>query len=605
MESRPRWRQLLDELKRRHVYRVAATYAVVGYGAVQVADLTFVRLGLPPWTVTFLIVLVALGFPVALVLAWAFELTPDGVRRTSPATGEVSGSAEGRTDRRLTRGNVLVLVAVLLLVPVGGWWLQGGGGAGGPAVDRLAVLPLANLMNDPAQEHFVQGMHDELISELQQAGVAVIARTSVLRYADGETPAREIARELGVDALVEGTVYRAGDSVEIDARIVDPATEEYIWSASFAESVRNVESLHRGLTGAIARAIHAALDPEDEARLRRASPVEPQAYDAYLKGVMHSQRFTPSDLATALGYFERALEIDSTFAPAHLGIARVWLFRAQAGYVSAAEAQAHADPAVERARQLGGSLGGQPMAVTGAGVTTWADWEFEEAEEAFREAIELNDQHPETRIFYGHLLTMLGRWDEAEDQVEKAVAMDPLNPFIQGLYGTQRHFVRRHGEAIRVLEDLFETHPGAGFGRSALAAAYRATGRSGEALRMYREMAEARGDPDVRVALERGARAGGLAEALARAADTLAVRPEGEYAPPFRIAVYYAAAGEETKALAWLERAFEARDQNIPYLGVLPILEDLHDRPAFRALARRVGVPVLDEEGEAKFPPPD
>lgn len=591
METGSWWRRFFGELKRRHVYRVTVVYAATAFVVVQVADLTFVRLGLPTWTVTLVIVLSALGFPIALVLAWAFEVTPEGVRRTEDApAGADPGEAQPTLDVRALLG-LAVLVALL---SASGWWLQRGGG-GDATIDRLAVLPLTNLMNDPDQEYFVQGMHNELISELQQAGVSVIARTSVMRYADQETPAREIAMELGVDALVEGQVLRAGDSVEIDARIVNPETEEYLWTASFAESLRDVESLHRGLTRAIADEIHAALTPEDEARLAEVSPVEPRAYDAYLRGVVHSQRFTPQDLNTALEYFQRALEIDSTYAPAHIGIARVWLFRAQAGLVSAREARQHSDPAVERARALGGSLGEEPMAATGAGVLAWGEWEFQEAEAAFRRAIELNGEHAETRIFYGHLLTILGRWDQAREQAREAMELDPLNPFIQGLYGTQLVLLRRYDEAIQTLERMFRENPGAGFGRMPLASAYEQTGQQEEALRVLKDAAEARGDQDVRVALERGQREGGYRQACLRAAEALAARSEGEYRTPVRVAQFYASAGEEEKALDWLERAFEARDQNMPYVGVVPSYAPLHDRPRFQALARRVGVPILTE----------
>lgn len=593
MESSSRWRRFFAELKRRHVYRVAMVYAATAFVVVQVADLTFVRLGLPSWTVTFVIALAALGFPIALVLAWAFEVTPDGMRRTSatPVEEDAADAAEAG-DPSLDLRTIVALVCALALLPAGVWWLQGERD-GGPGIDRLAVLPLTNLTSDSGQEYFVQGMHNELISELQQAGVSVIARTSVMRYADQTTRARDIARELGVDALVEGQVLRTGDSVKIDARIVDPESEEYLWTASFAESLRNVESLHRGLTRAIADEIRTALSPEDEARLEEHTPVDPDAYDAYLKGVMHSQRFNPQDLNTALGYFRTALEIDSTYAPAHLGIARVWGFRAQAGLISAREARERFEPAVERARDLGGSLGREPMAATGAGVLAWREWRFQEAERAFRRAIELNGQHAETRVFYGHLLTILGRWHEAGAQAEKAKQLDPWNPFIRGLYATHLVLSRRYDDGIRVLERIFSDHPDAGFGRVPLATAYAMTGRQEEALRVLKDDAESRGDRDLVVALERGRREGGYREALGQAVEALAARPEGEYRIPFRAAQLSIMAGEEEKALTWLERAFEARDQNMPYMGVAPIFEPLHDHPRFRELAGRVGVPIV------------
>lgn len=588
MTERPPWRRFLSELGRRKVWRIAAVYATTAFVTVQVADLTFVRLGLPGWSVTLVIALALVGFPIAVVLAWAFEVTPEGVRRTEVTSG--SGTAAG--SRLLRAETVFAVAAGVAVLAAGGWWLQGGGGEGVPPVDRVAVLPLTNLMNDPNQAYFVQGMHDGLISELQQAGVSVIARTSVMPYRDGETPARKIARELEVDALVEGTVLRAGDSVTIDARLVDPETEEYVWRRSFGGSLRNVVTLHRELTRAIADEIQAALDPEAEARLAEASPVDPEAYDAYLRGVFHSQRFTREDLATALEYFERAVRHDSTYAPAHAGIARVWLFRAQAGYVSNAEAQSKARPALDRARSLPGRLAEQPMVATGAGAT-WTAWDIEGGEEAFRQAIELNPRHPETRMFYGHLLTILGRWEEARKHVETAVELDPLNPFIRGLYGTQLHLTRRHEEAIRVLEDMFSQNPGAGFGRAALGGSYAAIGEIDEALRVQREAATSRGDGELaRIFADSG---GDLdpAERFRRAAEAMAARSGDGYRSPFRVAQLFMRAGDAEAAIEWLEEGVEVHDQNMPYMGVIPALEPLHDDPRFRELADRIGIPIV------------
>lgn len=250
---------------------------------------------------------------------------------------------------------------------------------------------------------------------------------------------------------------------------------------------------------------------------------------------------------------------------------------------------------MERARELGGGLAENPIVATGAGTSAWRDWEFEEAEAAYGRAIRMNPKHPEARVFYGHLLAILGRWSYGREQVEAGRELDPLNPFIQGLYGTFLYFVREHGEAIAVLEELLRRHPGAGFGRSALSAAYEATGRYGEAVRVLQDAAESRGRPGVAEALRRGYRDGGYRTAMRRAADSMAAAARTEHRPPFRIAVFYARAGETEKALDWLDRSYEQRDQNMPYIGVLPTFEPLHDHPRFRALVERVGVSIVTE----------
>lgn len=591
METPSRWRQLLDELKRRKVWRVAIVYATTAFVVVQVADLTFERLTLPPWTVTLVVALALVGFPIAVVLAWAFEVTPDGVRRTETSSETAS--------RPLRAEVVFAAAAGVALLAAGGWWLQGTGGGARPTVERLAVLPPANLTDDPDQAYFVQGMHDRLIAELQEAGVSVIARTSVMRFGDGETPARQIARELDVDALVEGTVFRAGDSVEIEARLVDPATEEYLWRRSFGGDLRDVVGLHRDLTRAIAGEIEAVLDPGVEAKLAEARAVDPEAYEAYLRGEFHLQRFTPEDFDTALEHYRQALAVDSTYAPAHLGIARVWAFRAQATAVTgvtAREAREHWEPALRRALALDSTLAeGHALR---AATLAWGDWRFSEAAERFRRALELNPGLARQRMFYCHLLTILGEWDEARRQAERAVELDPLNPFVQGLYGVHLNLTRRFDEAVEVLEEMFRKHPGTGFGKFPLAQAYEGAGRWDDALRMQQEMARARGEAGIAAALMRDYREGGggrtgYREALRRAADVLADRAREGGRLPAGIGQLYASAGEGERALEWLERSLGRQNQNMPYIGVDPGLEPLHDHPRFRELTERVGVSIV------------
>lgn len=589
------------ELKRRRVYRVGATYAAVAFVVWQAASFLLPAFNFPPWTVDFVVILSVLGFPLALVLAWAFEVTPDGVRWTRSAVGAEEGEEPGPGPRR---GTVLVLVAGVALLSAGGLWLQMRG-SGGSGIDRLAVLPLANLMDDPEQEYFVQGMHHEIISELQQAGVPVIARTSVTRYADGETPARDIARELGVGAVVEGAVRRLGDSVEIDASIVDPETEQYVWSETFHGSLREIEYLYQNLTRAIADEIQAALDAEARARMEQeAGPLVPDAYDAYLKGIYHSQSFTPQDFDVALEYFRRALAIDSSYAPAYVGVARVWQFRAQAAQftgVTPEEARRHIRPALERALALDSGLAEAHMAV--GWLSTWNEWELEEGRAAFERAIELNPGHAEARVFYGHLLAILGRWEQARAHAEEAVELDPLNPFIASLRGVVLNLTRRYRETIDEMETFFRRHPDApGFGRTALINSYHMLGREEEVLTALRERYESRDETLVAI-LEQGYREGGYREALHRLADTLVARNRSEGGARSGPYGLYAMAGDEEAAIRWLERALEAHSQNIPYIGVSPILERLHDRPRFRELARRAGIPLVTAPREGEGTP--
>lgn len=577
----------LAELKRRRVWRVAVVYVVTGLAVIEAADLLLPRLALPDWTVTLVAVLALLGFPIALVLGWAFEVSPAGVRRTEPAPGQAL--LEPGRRRGLFAG-----AAGVALLAGGGWWLLAGGAEERvPEIERIAVLPLSNLMNDPEQEYFVQGMHDRLISELQQAGIPVIARTSVMRYGEPGTPVREIARELGVDAVIEGSVFRAGDRVAIEARLVDGATEEYLWREEFGGDLRNVAALHRDLTRAIAGEIRSALVPEGHARVAEASSVDPDAYEAYLKGFYHLQRFTAEDLNAADDYFERALAIDSAYAPAWAGLAR------------SLHRRAIRDPdrpdsdrwkaALERALTLDPELAEAHVMV--AMTRAWGEWDWEAGEEAFRRAIALNPAHAEARAFYGHLLSILGRWEEAAEQMETGLELDPLNPFIRGLHAAQLIMARRYEEGIERLRDMLRASPGAGFGRGVLASTLRDLGRHHEALREFRAEYERLGEVEVVAALIRGDEEGGPRRAYRLAAEALTAPgraiPRSGSSSAFVIAAHYRHAGDTSAAIEWLEVALAERHPGLPYVGSIPTWEPLHDDPRFREIARQVGVPIL------------
>jgi TolB-like protein len=267
-------------------------------------------------------------------------------------TSEIVVAWVGRP--RWPRRVVAAVALVVVLLAAWGLFTLGGGSA----YERLAVLTPANLMNDPEQAYFVQGVHTALISELQRAGIAVIARTSVLQYENTQKPIREIASELGVDVLVEASVFRAADSLEIEVNVVDGTTQQYVADPIVRRSaLRDVERLYRGLTAAIATEIQAVLTPQAEAHLASARPVNPQAYEAYLKGIFHTNRFTPADLDQAFEYFQQAQMLDSAYALAHQGIALVWITRGWMMLATPREAAARATVAVQQALALDSTLG--------------------------------------------------------------------------------------------------------------------------------------------------------------------------------------------------------------------------------------------------------
>ena len=500
-----------------------------------------------------------------------------------------SGTVVARVGRRRWRRRTVVgsATAVALLLAVGGWWLATM--AGGPAIQRLAVLPVENLTNDPDQEYLVQGVHTGLIDELALAGASVIARRSMMQYQNSDKPVRDIARELGVDALIEGSLERTGDSLRIRVQLIDGRTEEPLWTQSFDGDLRNIVGLERQVTRAIVDEIELALTPEAEARLASARPVDPEVYEAYLKGEFHQGKLTAADLEIAMQYFEQALEKDPDYAQAHMGIASVWLARQQMGFVPPHEAGPRAKAAAQKAIELDSMLAEAHLAL--AAVKAYVDWDWPGAETSFRRATELKPNYSVARGMYSHLLVILGRPDEAMAQIERAVELDPLDGIIQLWYGLDLIAARRYDEAIAQLQNALKTAPNNPALHSLLHGAFYAQGRHDEALAEWKAFLAAVGERELEEAVERGYAEGGYREAMRRAAETWAARSGTTFIPPYDLAAFFAAAGEHDRTLEWLERAYEARDPNLPYMGVNPLFDSVRDDPRFQDLLRRMNLP--------------
>jgi tetratricopeptide (TPR) repeat protein len=371
--------------------------------------------------------------------------------------------------------------------------------------------------------------------------------------------------------------------VEIEVRLVDGTTEQIVADPILHRSdLRDIERLYRGLTAAIAAEVRVALTPQAEAHLASARPVNPQAYEAYLKGNFHWQRMTPTDLPRALEYFEQARSLDSTYAPAHAGIALSWWFGAATRH-SPRRAQARA--AIHGALALDSTLA--EVQYVAAMVRAWLDWDWEGGEAAFRKAIEINPNYAEARAFYANLLYIMERPEEGRAQMERALELDPFNPTIRAYNGGRLVvYERRYAEAIEELEAVLRIEPNHIAARTYLTGAYRASGNYDAELAMVR-----RGnfDQELLDAVERAYAEGGYRAAMLRLAETLAARPDAHHVG---VAMTYADAGERERTLDWLELAYEARHYMLPSFlpasGFGPVPGD--DR-RYQALRQRMGLP--------------
>ena len=523
----------------------------------------------------------------------ARDLRVDLERLSGPEPFLAAPRRPGLTRRQLVAmaGAALVaLLAVPLGLNLGGLRDRLLGTATAPRIESIVVLPLANLSGDPEQDYFAAGMHDALITDLAKLGgfKRVIGRKSAMRYQDTDKPLPQIARELNVDAVITGSVLRSGDRVRITARLINAATEEHLWAERYERELRDVLALQNEIVTAITREINLQLTPQEQARLASARPVNPEAYEAYLKGRFYWYKLTPEDLDTAMKYFQLALQKDPEYALAHLGIAYSWAGRGAVNAEPPREVFPKAKTAVLKALELDDTLAEAHRLL--AIYRTWGEWDWAGAEAEFQRAIELNPNNADTRAYYSILLsTVMRRPQEAREQIDRAMELDPLSSFFQGIYGGQLMRVRQYDDAITQLRKAHgtELHPHV----YNLWVAFHQKRMYEEAVAEAKKYFAVMGHSEVAEALTRGYDEGGYLRAMRLAADKLAARSKRTDVKPTQVVQLYAYAGEKDRALEWMEKAYQARDSQLVYLNLHVFWDSLRDDPRFQDLLRRMNLP--------------
>ena len=461
-------------------------------------------------------------------------------------------------------------------------------------IDSIAVLPLENLTGKAEQEYFVDGITDELIGHLGQiSGLSrVISRTSVMRYKETDFSLTDIARELNVDAVVEGTVYQVGDSIRIRLQLIDVLPEEQnLWGETYARPMRDVLMLYGEVARIVASEINIGLTQQEETRFAETRLVNSEAYDAYLKGMFHWQRFNLEDLEAALQYFESALEKDPDYALAHAGIGLVWHIYALAGIVPANEAAPKAVSAAERAVELDDTLAEVHYAL--AVIRYLMEWDWERAEASFRKAIDLNPNYPDARSYYANFLSLMHRPDEAIVQMERTLELDPFNSFFQTMHGAALLFMRHYDDAIEEFQKVLKIVPNHGAATDLLALTFHQKGMYEDAFEQMKAYYEAMDFKEGIKALTRGYENAGYQGAMRSAAELWEELAQVTYILPWNVAELYAYAGNKEKTLNWIEKGFELGDPNIGVIGIMPVFVDLlRDEPRYQDLLRKMNLPV-------------
>jgi eukaryotic-like serine/threonine-protein kinase len=482
---------------------------------------------------------------------------------------------------------VMVTVAAVAVAPLMSRD-QGLSTASMPRIRSLAVLPLDNLSGDPEQEYFSAGMTEALISDLAKIrALRVISRTSVMRYSGTQKSLPEIARELNVDAVIEGTVLQSGQRIRITAQLVEAATERHLWNDSYERDLRDVLALQSEVARAVAREIEVTVTPQEGTRLANTRRVDPEAHQLYLWGRHHFGKRTKEGLTNAINYFERAIERDPTYAPAYASLAITYWVSNGGHDILTSKARA----AALRALQLDDSL---PEAHIALGGVLMSDWDWAGAGQAYQRAIELNPGHVGAHHGYSRYLTALGRVDEALTEAKRAVELDPLELIPNSNLAYAYYYAGKFDEALEQIRVILELDPNYDWTPGALRGhVFFAKGMYREAISAYETVAKSPQANDTTVLAWLGnarARSGDTRGAL-KLLEEIRTIAKGQYVPASRTALVYAGLGDKDQAFAWLEKAFKARDPIFQTLKVNIFLASLRSDPQYTDLLRRVGLP--------------
>ena len=572
------------ELKRRNVYKVAVAYAVVSWLLIQIATQVFPFFEIPNWAVRLTVLVLIVGFPIALIIAWAFEVTPEGIKRTEAA------DAAGQRSRG---GAWVYIVLIGAALSVGLFFVgryTAGNGTPRPSeaatvsAKSIAVLPLLNESGNPQDEYFSDGLSEELIAALAQIReLKVIGRSSSFRFKDRKEEPKTIGEKLGVATLLEGTVRKQGDRVRIVAELINAADGIELWSRTFDRELKDIFAVQEEIANAVASSLKVTLLGADERSATKSATKNTEAHNAYLQGHFYLLRRNLEDYRRAIAHYDEAIRLDPDYALvyAERSEARIWIGDLSGrGKTELPKARSDAERAVAIAPALA-----EAHAALGW-LRFFAEWKFAEGLSELKRAQELSPANPTTNDLLARVIVYVGKLDEAEKQARHAVELDPLSGSAQFNLARVLWCEGKLDEADAVARKTAELTPAAASSHrwQVLVAVQRNDGEG--ALReaeLEPNMAFRRFEHTLAhyIRGEREAADATLAELIAKDNDRLA----------YQIAQAYALRGEKDKAFEWLQISFDNHDGGTLSLLVDPMLRGLRDDPRYHALLAKLGLP--------------
>lgn len=577
------FKKFFAELQRRNVYKVGIAYCVVSWLLIQIATQTFPVFEIPNWATRMVVFLLLLGLPVALVLAWAYELTPEGLQRTDEI--DPNKPITRRTGRTLN----FVIIGVLLAViaAIGFQYFRPAIRALSGNVPRktIAILPFIDLSETRDQDYFSDGITEQIINSLAHVhGLLVVARTTAFSFKNKDMDVREVGRQLQVSHVLEGSVNRGTGKVRVVARLIDVANGFHLWSETYYSTEKDLLSLQSDVAKKVVGALRVELQLAETKQLAKPLTQNPEAYDSYLRGRYLINKRTVDAVEKGRALFEQAVAKDPRFALGHAGIADSYILLGKLGAISSAEVSTRAWPEVLSALTIDENLA--EGYVSRATLLTDFEWNWPAAESDYRKALELNSNSASAHHWYARHLAEIGRSEEAMRKIEAAEKLDPLSPFIRTSKAKILCAAHRYDEAIEQCRRALDLEGDFAGAFSILAQAYvhhQQQAEGIEAAKKYVELSNGSGWAKLELAYAYAV-GGNKAESDRIVSE---VTSQAEPFSPYDMATICAVWRDPDGALRWLEKAIEQRSVDVIWIRVDPRLDPLRSDPRFgQVLAR-------------------
>ncbi len=579
------------ELKRRNVYKVAIAYVVGGWALSQGIAQVFPVFDVPNWIIRLIVLLIILGLPIALVLAWMFEITPQGIKRTETA------DAMPEATRKKKHAWIYVVV-IGAAVSIGLFFLgrysagnKETGRPGGPSLPEksIAVLPFDNLSRDPDNAYFTEGVQDEILTRLAKvADLKVISRTSTQHFKSSPEDLPQIAKQLGAMNILEGSVQKAGDQVRVNVQLINALTDAHLWADTYDRKLTDIFAVESEIAKTIAETLQAKLSGSEKSSIAKTTTVNPEAYELYLRGKFFAEKRTGADLRKSIEYYDQSIAKDPGYPLAYVGLADSHLLLTAYGATSPKESIAPAKVALKKALELDDSLA---QAHASSGLLATVELDLKRGISELERAIQLNPNYATAHHWIALPLTAVGQSDRGILEGKRAIELDPLSLIINAdlcwVYFNGRHFDEAEAQAHKTLE----MDPRFYVAHYYLGEALQFKGKLADAIAEFQKAYDLNNDPFSLAMLGQAYALQGKTDEAQKVLARLREQAKSQYISPYAFAVVLTGLGDKAHAIDELERGCDDTGFYISLIKVDPLFDDLRGDPRFEALVQKVIAP--------------